>query len=57
MKIYLLGENAMVDSLILQERMSWNMTLIDNIFMPSEAMAIKETPLSYRRPQDLLIWE
>jgi hypothetical protein len=47
----------MVDSLILQERMSWNMTLIDNIFMPSEAMAIKETPLSYRRPQDLLIWE
>lgn len=48
--VYLLNENATVDSLILQDSMSWNMTLIDNIFMPSEAMAIKETPLSHRRP-------
>jgi hypothetical protein len=36
--------------------MEWKSELIEEIFMPSEAEIIKQIPLSYRRPQDILIW-
>uniref|UniRef100_A0A2N9GBS2 Reverse transcriptase domain-containing protein n=1 Tax=Fagus sylvatica TaxID=28930 RepID=A0A2N9GBS2_FAGSY len=38
-----------------QEQICWNTTLIDQVFMPCEAKAIK-IPLSFRSPPDLLIW-
>uniref|UniRef100_A0A2N9HKR3 RNase H type-1 domain-containing protein n=1 Tax=Fagus sylvatica TaxID=28930 RepID=A0A2N9HKR3_FAGSY len=52
----LLDTNAMVGSLILQDRMYWNVDLIDQIFLPWEIEIVKQIPLSYRRPDDLLIW-
>jgi hypothetical protein len=53
---HLLDTNATVGSLILQDHMCWNVDLIDQIFLPWEAEIVKQIPLSYRKPDDLLIW-
>ena len=45
----LLDVNATVASLIHHDRMCWNSTIIDQIFLPREAKLIKQIPLNYRR--------
>ena len=54
--VQLLHENATVDALIDTDRMCWRYDLADQCFMPSEAMAIKQIPLSFRRPPDMCVW-
>jgi hypothetical protein len=54
--VRILDSNASVDALINSSTMEWKSGLIDQIFMPSEAEIIKQIPLSYRRPKDLIIW-
>uniref|UniRef100_A0A2N9FFZ0 Uncharacterized protein n=1 Tax=Fagus sylvatica TaxID=28930 RepID=A0A2N9FFZ0_FAGSY len=49
-------EDAMVEQLIDPVRMCWKEGLIDQIFMPNEARAIKQIPLSHRRPPDSRVW-
>jgi hypothetical protein len=53
--VNLLNEHVTVDALILNDHMSWNMTLIDQIFLPWEAAIIKHIPFSYRHPKDVII--
>ena len=54
--IQLLQENATVDALIDLNRMCWRYNLVDQCFMPSEASAIKQIPLSSRKPPDICVW-
>ena len=53
---HVLDEDAMVEQLIDPVRMCWKEGLIDQIFMPNEARAIKQIPLSHRRPPDSRVW-
>uniref|UniRef100_A0A2N9IN55 Reverse transcriptase domain-containing protein n=1 Tax=Fagus sylvatica TaxID=28930 RepID=A0A2N9IN55_FAGSY len=52
----ILDEHATVDALILTDQRCWNTSLVDQIFTPYEAAIIKKIPLSYRCPQDRIIW-
>jgi hypothetical protein len=54
--ISLLPEEARVSDLLIQDSQCWNSRLIDEVFLPRDASIIKSTPLSFRRPQDKIIW-
>ena len=45
-----------VSDLIIPSTHRWNTDLIDRMFLPYDAKAIKSIPLSERRPNDELIW-
>jgi ribonuclease HI len=45
-----------VDQLILQPQMEWDRALIDKLFLPYDAEAIKNIPLSDRAPSDKFFW-
>jgi hypothetical protein len=51
-----LDENASVDSLINLHSMSWNVPLLQEVFLPRDVELITQIPLSVRRPRDTLIW-
>jgi hypothetical protein len=51
-----LDENAIVDSLINQNSMCWNVPLLQEIFLPRDIELIIKIPLSHQRPRDTLIW-
>jgi hypothetical protein len=51
-----LDENASVDSLINFHSMSWNVPLLQEVFLPRDVELITQIPLSVRRPRDTLIW-
>uniref|UniRef100_A0A2N9IMR2 Reverse transcriptase domain-containing protein n=1 Tax=Fagus sylvatica TaxID=28930 RepID=A0A2N9IMR2_FAGSY len=48
--------SSKVSELILPTTTRWNTTLIDRLFVPYDAEAIKSIPLSERGPPDKLIW-
>ena len=52
----ILDVNAKVESLIIQDSMQWDVELSDQIFLPWEAEIVKQIPLSFRRPNDMLTW-
>ena len=52
----LLEAEACVSSLIQQSSKTWNATLIDQIFLPSDAELIKSIPLSVRVRDDAVVW-
>ena len=52
----LLDAEACVSSLIQQSSGTWNSTLIDQIFLPSDAELIKSIPLSMRVRDDVVVW-
>ena len=54
--ICVLDQNAIVDSLIDVETMSWNQSLIQWVFWPRDSAMILAIPLSKRKPPDRLIW-
>ncbi len=45
-----------MDQLILQPKMEWDNALIDKLFLPYDAEAIKNIPLSDRAPPDKFFW-
>ena len=47
---------AYVKDLWLPNQKTWNVALIDNLFVPSAASSIKQTPIIYTDEQDLLCW-
>uniref|UniRef100_A0A2N9HR00 RRM domain-containing protein n=1 Tax=Fagus sylvatica TaxID=28930 RepID=A0A2N9HR00_FAGSY len=49
-------QECTVDQLILQQKMEWDTTLIDKLFLPYDAEAIKSIPLSERAPPDKFYW-
>ena len=49
-------ENATMETLIDGELMCWKNTELERLFMPKDVEAIKQVPLSRRRPSDLLNW-
>ena len=51
-----LDENAFVVSLINLHSMSWNVPLLQEVFLPRDVELITQIPLSVRRPPDTLIW-
>ena len=52
----LLDAEACVSSLIQHSSGTWNSTLIDQIFLPSDAELIKSIPLSMRARDDAVVW-
>ena len=54
--VQVLDEDATVENLIDPVCMCWKEELIDKIFMANEAQAIKQIPLSLRRPPDSRVW-
>lgn len=52
----ILSENAKVNTLIVQDTYWWNNDLIYSIFFPFEARKILSIPLSFRLPEDRLVW-
>ena len=48
--------NCTIDQLIIQPRMEWDHQLLDQLFIPYDADAIKSIPLSNLAPTDKLIW-
>ena len=51
-----LHEETQVGELIDTEVMRWKSSMVDSIFLPHEAEAIKSIPLSVRSPPDKLVW-
>lgn len=51
-----LPKEAKVQELIDLDCKHWNFTLINKIFLPFEANEIKFIPLSFRFPEDKMIW-
>ena len=49
-------QECTVDQRILQPSMEWDIALIDKLFIPYDAEAIKNIPLSDCAPPDKLIW-
>jgi hypothetical protein len=49
-------QDCTVDQLILKPRMEWDSALIDKLFLPYDAEAIKNIPLSDRAPPDKFCW-
>uniref|UniRef100_A0A2N9I5D1 Reverse transcriptase domain-containing protein n=1 Tax=Fagus sylvatica TaxID=28930 RepID=A0A2N9I5D1_FAGSY len=49
-------KDCTVDQLIIQPQMEWDHDLLDKIFLPYDAEAIKNIPLSHRAPQDKFCW-
>ncbi len=47
---------ATVDQLICSDTMTWDVDLLDRVFLPRDVEAIKSIPLSQRRPSDILTW-
>jgi hypothetical protein len=50
-------EDSLVVSLIDQEAHTWNLELINSIFMPDEAKVIASMPLCPSLPPDKLVWQ
>jgi hypothetical protein len=48
--------DAKVSELITQDPLCWNLPLIDSLFMERDTALIENLPLSFRKPQDSLIW-
>jgi hypothetical protein len=51
-----LDEDALVESLIHQDSMTWNVPLLEQTFLPRDVEIIQQIPLSLRRPVDRFIW-
>ena len=51
-----LHEETRVGELIDTEVMCWKSSVVDSIFLPHEAKAIKSIPLSVHFPLDKLVW-
>uniref|UniRef100_A0A2N9GYK3 Reverse transcriptase domain-containing protein n=1 Tax=Fagus sylvatica TaxID=28930 RepID=A0A2N9GYK3_FAGSY len=49
-------QDCTVDQLIIKPKMEWDTTLIDKLFLPYDAEAIKSIPLSERAPPDRFYW-
>ena len=49
-------QDCIVDQLIIKPRMEWDSALIDKLFLPYDAEAIKNIPLSDRAPSDKFCW-
>jgi hypothetical protein len=49
-------QECTVDQLILQPKMEWDTSVIDKLFLPYDAEAIKNIPLSDRAPSDMFCW-
>ena len=54
--IFILSEEAMVDQLIDRDSRWWNSTLVDLIFIPSEAQLIKSILVCLSAQRDFLVW-
>lgn len=50
-------EDFLVTSLIDQKAHTWNLELINSIFMPNEAKVIASMPLCPSLPPDKLVWQ
>jgi hypothetical protein len=48
---------SLVPAIIDQETHTWNIELINSIFMPDEAKVIASMPLCYSLPPDKLVWQ
>jgi hypothetical protein len=51
-----LPEDACVSQLIQATTGTWDNAMVDRVFLPGEASLIKSMVLSYRAPEDLLVW-
>ena len=54
--VSVLLEDAMVDQLLDSESRWWNTSLVDTIFIPSEAQQIKSIPICHFAQKDFLFW-
>jgi len=49
--------DSLISAIIDQETHTWNIELINSLFMPEEAKVIASMPLCYSLPPDKLVWQ